>query len=92
MLQTFSAFPLLRLAIEAASQRDTSAAIINAANEEAVDAFLSERIRFTDIAMIVEETLRRSTPVEPVDLDVVQRADKDARRIALDVLAEKASL
>ena len=55
---------------------------MNAANEVAVHAFLGGRLRFLDIAAVIEETLAR-LPSEPVhSFDSLAEADGDARRIA----------
>ncbi len=74
------AFPCLRLAIEAGESGGTAPAVLNAANEEAVGAFLAGRIRFTDIPRAVGHALD-TVPAGPADsLEAVLAADKDARR------------
>ena len=50
-------FPCLRLAREAVAAGGTAMAVCNAANEVAVDAFLDEKIRFTDIPRVIEHSL-----------------------------------
>jgi 1-deoxy-D-xylulose-5-phosphate reductoisomerase len=75
-------FPCLRLAIEAAAAGQTAPAVLNAANEVAVEAFLAERIRFDQIPHIIESTLGSLALTEPVSLDVVQDADQQARMLA----------
>ncbi len=75
-------FPCLRLAREAAERGGTAAAVLNAANEVAVAAFLNERIAFTDIAAINAEVMAASNFAEPVDLAAVQQADAEARERA----------
>jgi 1-deoxy-D-xylulose-5-phosphate reductoisomerase len=57
-------------------------AILNAANEIAVAAFLADRIRFLEIAAIVEDTLIRYAPEAPQTIDAVIAIDAEARRIA----------
>ena len=52
-------FKCLRIAMDVIKQRDDSAVIMNAANDVAVGAFLENRIRFTDIADIVESAVDR---------------------------------
>ena len=75
-------FPCLRLADEAARRGGSAAATLNAANEIAVAAFLDERVRFTDIPVIIESVLA-SAPVEELHtLDAVKQADATARRLA----------
>jgi 1-deoxy-D-xylulose-5-phosphate reductoisomerase len=79
-------FPCLRLAYDALAAGGTAAAILNAANEVAVDAFLAGRIRYTDIAATCAETLARVAAV-PVDtLDDALAADGDARTVAREWL------
>jgi 1-deoxy-D-xylulose-5-phosphate reductoisomerase len=70
-------FPCLRLAREAFRQGGTSMAILNAANEVAVDNFLNHSIKFTDIAKLIELTLQNIGSHSADSLDVV--LDDDAR-------------
>lgn len=82
--------PCLRLAREAAEQGGSAPAILNAANEVAVDAFLSKRIGFTDIATVIEFTLENIDNVAFSDIDTVLKIDNEARHLAtsrLDSLA-----
>lgn len=80
-------FPCLRLAMDAAREGRSAPAMLNAANEIAVSAFLERRIRFTEIASMIGYVLDR-VPVESVDtLDAVLAADAHARRMALSWLA-----
>ena len=76
-----SAFPCLRLAYEAIDLPGGMCAF-SAANEIAVDAFLSERIRFTDIDRIIEHTLKTVDLAEPTNLSEVQGLDSAARDVA----------
>ena len=82
----FQRFPCLRLAIAAIHRGGTAMAILNAANEVAVAAFLEERVRFTDIPVIIEHVLDVATVAEPVSLAAVQRADQHARALARDYI------
>ncbi|MBA4041478.1 MAG: 1-deoxy-D-xylulose-5-phosphate reductoisomerase [Sphingobium sp.] len=75
-------FPALRLAREALDAGGARPAILNAANEVAVAAFLAGEIGFLEIAAIVEDTLARYDPAAPEALDAVLAIDADARRIA----------
>ncbi len=81
-------FPCLRLAREAVATGGTAMAICNAANEVAVEAFLGESIRFTDIPAVIEATLERVTSVEPSDLGVVEIADNEARAVARELIKD----
>lgn len=75
-------FPCLRLARQAAEVGGSAPAMLNAANEVAVAAFLERRIRFTDIARIIEDVLDREAVVAVESLDAVFAADAQARRLA----------
>jgi 1-deoxy-D-xylulose-5-phosphate reductoisomerase len=72
-------FPCMRIAGEAARKGGTAPAVLNAANEIAVDAFLAERLRFTDIPVIAEETLRAHDGSGTFSLEAVLAADQWAR-------------
>ncbi len=78
----YQRFPCLRLATEAISTGGTAMAVLNAANEVAVDAFLNQRIRFTDIPVIIERVLANTSIIEPETLTLVQQADGLAREMA----------
>jgi 1-deoxy-D-xylulose-5-phosphate reductoisomerase len=85
------AFPCLRIAREAALAGGTAPCVLNAANEVAVEAFLDGRLRFGDIARLVEWTLER-LPREPVtDLDSLLETDAAARATAGEWLASAAA-
>ena len=75
-------FPCLRLAREALELGRTYPAVLNAANEVAVDSFLRREIPFPAIAGIVEETLGRHRAGSALDLDTVLAEDQEARRSA----------
>ena len=72
-------FPCLQLASDAAAAGGDAPAILNAANEIAVQAFLDGRIGFTQIAEVVDNTLSGLELGEPDSLDAVQESDKKAR-------------
>ena len=73
-------FPSLRLGLEAAERGGTAGAVLNAANEAAVEGFLAGRLRFTDIAEVCERLLAmHSHRVDP-DLDELRELDAWARR------------
>lgn len=78
----FGCFPALRLAFEAIRSGGIAPAVLNAANEVAVAAFLAERIAFPDIAFTVEETLSRIQNGSEDSLDDILGADAAARREA----------
>jgi 1-deoxy-D-xylulose-5-phosphate reductoisomerase len=75
-------FPALRLAREAMVAGAPQPAILNAANEVAVAAFLDRRISFGSIAAIVESVLGRYAPAIPTRIEDVLAIDSEARRLA----------
>ncbi|VXD01368.1 1-deoxy-D-xylulose-5-phosphate reductoisomerase [Sphingomonas sp. AX6] len=75
-------FPAIGLAKEALRAGGARPAILNAANEVAVEAFLKGRVGFLEIAAIVADTLGRYDPLAPDSLDAVLAIDAEARRIA----------
>ncbi len=82
-------FPALRLARAALQRGGVQPTVLNAANEVAVRHFLDRRIGFLDIARIVEDTLAASPGGRLGDLDDVAEADKEARRIAENMIAKQ---
>lgn len=72
-------FPATRLAREAAQAGGAAPAVLNAANEVAVAAFLAGQIAFTRIAVTVEQVLGRYGPAAPASLDDVIAVDAEAR-------------
>ena len=88
-------FPCLRLAFDALAAGGTAPAILNAANEVAVAAFLAGRIGFTAITSACAETLARIAAGPVVTLDDALAADAQARRTAtqwLDLTAESGKI
>ena len=75
-------FPCLRLARQAAEAGNSAPAMLNAANEVAVAAFLDGRVRYLEIASIIEEVLNLEPVVALNDLDAVFTADAKARLLA----------
>ncbi|MDD5509395.1 MAG: 1-deoxy-D-xylulose-5-phosphate reductoisomerase [Dehalococcoidales bacterium] len=75
-------FPCLRLAIEAGRKGGTYPAVLCAADEVAVNLFLSRRIEFTGIARLVEQVLERHQMVACPNLDEIISADGWARETA----------
>jgi 1-deoxy-D-xylulose-5-phosphate reductoisomerase len=83
-------FPALRLARAAAEAGGTQPAVLNAANEVAVAAFLQGRLGFLGIPRLIEAVLERHRNVSAEALAVVLEADAWARDLAETVLAETA--
>ncbi len=75
----FEKFICLRLAYEALREGGTAPAVLNAANEEAVQAFLREMIRFDQISHLVDRALQQHQNHRPADFDGVLAADRWAR-------------
>ncbi|GAI94496.1 unnamed protein product, partial [marine sediment metagenome] len=84
----FSRFPCLNLAIEAGKKGGTSSAVLCAADEVAVELFLSQRIKFTDIAYLVKQTLEQHQPVAHPTLEEVLAADAWAREKVTQLTTE----
>ncbi|CAG0969026.1 1-deoxy-D-xylulose-5-phosphate reductoisomerase [Methylophilaceae bacterium] len=76
-------FPCLRLAFEALRAGGTAPAVLNAANEVAVAAFLKQEIGFMDIARMIESALSDARIVQADTLDIVIDADMHAREAAV---------
>lgn len=83
----YERFPCLRLAQQAAESSGSAPAILNAANEVAVAAFLQRRIRFDQIAVVIDHTLSRLSSCEPHSLAQIQSADAEARATAQQLIA-----
>lgn len=82
-------FGCLRLARAAAHEGGTAPCTLNAANEVAVHAFLGGRLRFLEIAAVIEETLAR-LPAGPVhSFDALAEADARARGVATELVAAR---
>jgi 1-deoxy-D-xylulose-5-phosphate reductoisomerase len=79
-------FPSLKLAYQALSMGGLMPTVLNAANEVAVDAFLQEKIKFTQIAEVVEKTLEqfRASPAD--QLDVILATDQESRVLAQNII------
>jgi 1-deoxy-D-xylulose-5-phosphate reductoisomerase len=81
-------YPCLALARNAMAACGVAPGVFNAANEIAVDAFVQNRIKFVDIAKIVEKTLDSINNVEPISIEEVLDYDTQARAIAADIIAK----
>lgn len=79
-------FPCLRLCYQAYDAGGTAPAILNAANEMAVQAFLSHELAFTSIAKVIEETLAGVTAQTADKLEAILEADQQARAFAKEKL------
>ncbi len=79
-------FPCLRLAYQAINHGGIMPAVLNAANEVAVAAFLQERIRFTDIAKVIERCMDLIAPASAESLAIVLDADRLAREHSEEII------
>jgi 1-deoxy-D-xylulose-5-phosphate reductoisomerase len=82
-------FPCLALAYQAGKIGETLPAVLNAANEVAVQAFLKHRISFVKIPEIIRETMERHTVVNDPSLDDILEADRWAREHAEMIISGK---
>ncbi|MFH1784186.1 MAG: 1-deoxy-D-xylulose-5-phosphate reductoisomerase [bacterium] len=88
----FSKFPLLKLAREVGKTGGTLPAVLNAADELAVDAFLKGEISFLNIATLITRVLKKHKVKKKPSLDDVLRADKWARITAKEEICSQLSL
>lgn len=79
-------FPALRLAREAARDGGTAPAVLNAANEIAVQAFLEKRIDFTDIPELIERILVEHDVIDNPGLDDILGVDQETRAKATELI------
>ncbi|AYF15978.1 TPA: 1-deoxy-D-xylulose-5-phosphate reductoisomerase [Vibrio parahaemolyticus] len=89
----FARYPCLKLAIDACYEGQHATTALNAANEVAVDAFLNNRLGFTDIAHINELVLHKITasckPENANSLESLLELDRMSRTIALEIIRER---
>ena len=78
-------FSCLGLALKAAKMGGNAGAVLNGANEAAVGLFLKEKIRFTDIARLVERAMDQVPHVRTSCLDDVLEADAQARDVVFSL-------
>jgi 1-deoxy-D-xylulose-5-phosphate reductoisomerase len=84
----YADFPALRLARQAGETGGTMPAVLNAANEVAVEAFLEGRITFPQIWSLVEDAMSRSDNFARPSLDDIIHADGQARHLVRGALAQ----
>ncbi|MGB2828723.1 MAG: 1-deoxy-D-xylulose-5-phosphate reductoisomerase, partial [Dehalococcoidales bacterium] len=83
----YDRFPCLGLAIEAGKQGGTCPAVLCAADEVAVELFLAGRIRFTDIAGVIERTLEQHRVIAQPTLEEIEAADAWGRETLLKTIS-----
>ncbi|MFL6855223.1 MAG: 1-deoxy-D-xylulose-5-phosphate reductoisomerase [Sphingomicrobium sp.] len=84
-------FPALRVAREVLEEGGAAPIVLNAANEQAVAAFLAGRIGFLDIVRTVEEALARTSAAAPRSIAEVIDIDQQARALAEELMTEMAA-
>ena len=82
----FEKYPNLKLAIDACSQGQGACTALNAANEIAVDAFLNEKIKFTDIFKINETSVNKFVLTQVDNIKEVIELDQEVRIFAQSLL------
>jgi len=82
-------YPCLELAFKALKEGGTSPAVLNAADETAVSAFLAGKIKFTKIAELIEDALETIENIHNPDIDSILHADKEARKLVESYLIRK---
>ncbi len=85
----FGKFPCLKYAFDAGKQGGTLPAVMNAANEIAVHAFLEEKVGFTKIAEIISKTMEQHSYITNPVLEQILEADQWARRYAQNLLEKE---
>ena len=87
----FDRYPNLQLAINACEQGQAACTALNAANEVAVDAFLSNRIKFTEIVKINETSVKKFVSQEVVSIEDVIALDGNVRQFAQQLVEQVAN-
>ncbi len=82
-------FRNLALAYEALKREGNMPCIMNAANEIAVEAFLNDRIKFLDIADVIEQSMQKATYVGQPSLDDYIATDLETRKITEEIIKNK---
>lgn len=85
-------FPCLQIAFDACHEGGTMPAVMNAANEVAVEAFLSKKIPFTGIPRVIDDTMNMHRLIQVPDLQSVLDADAWAREKAQMLVADFATI
>lgn len=85
----FQQFPCLGLAFDALREKDSAPAVLNAANEMTVAAFLDNKIRFTDIAAVNAEVLSGISPETSESIEHLMDIDLQARSLAEKLIAKR---
>lgn len=81
-------YPSLELCYCAGREGGTMPAVLNAANEVAVDAFLSKKIKFTDIVRVVDKTMGKLSNIKDPDIDDIIKCNSESREISKRIIEE----
>lgn len=81
-------FPMLKLARQAMKIGGSTPAVMNAANEIAVEAFLNKKIKFTDIHKTVSNAVEAHKPAGLSSIEAVLEFDKEGRRLAREIIGK----
>ncbi len=81
-------FPCLRLAREAAALGGTMPAFVSVANEELVQAFLSEKIKFGSVPALMEQAMERHRVIDTYTLDTLRETDTEARSTIRELISQ----
>jgi 1-deoxy-D-xylulose-5-phosphate reductoisomerase len=81
-------YPCMQLAYGAGKTGGTMPAVLNGANEQVVELFLQERIRFIQIPQVIEAVCERHDPIHEPSLEDILEVDSWARKIALEIASE----
>ncbi|MDR0217331.1 MAG: 1-deoxy-D-xylulose-5-phosphate reductoisomerase [Enterobacteriaceae bacterium] len=87
----YNRYPCLKLAIDACHEGQATTTVLNAANEETVSAFLQNKIRFTDIAILNRQIVEKLNLSEPQSIDEVLEIDQIARALAQETIKTTAN-
>lgn len=80
-------YPCFKLALKCGEEGGTAPCVLNAADEEAVHAFLNGRIAFTDIFRIADETVQKLGTQKPESFEDIIQTDKQAREVAQKIIS-----
>lgn len=83
---SLSRFPCLKLAYQAIEAGGIMPTVLNAANEVAVDEFLNERVKFTDIPLIIEQCMARFSAGNADSLEKILQTDEQARVVSHEII------
>lgn len=82
-------FPCLGIALEAIKKGGNIPCAMNAANEIAVEAFLNEQIRFTDIPAVISRSIEKCSFIKDPDLNAILDTDKSTREFASNLITRR---